>query len=76
MPRMVDGKPVDWGLTMRFAFIQEYLTEYIPNTAEKMFNKVAKGLQDKSFNLRPEWNFEPAPSLKQSVQAESNAHLS
>jgi dimethylaniline monooxygenase (N-oxide forming) len=32
-----------------------------------MFNKFAKSLQDKTFKIRPEWGFSPAPSLKQSV---------
>lgn len=32
-----------------------------------MLNKFAKRLQDKSFNLRPEWGFSPAPSLKHAI---------
>jgi dimethylaniline monooxygenase (N-oxide forming) len=67
MPRIVNGKPIDHTLTMRFAAIQDILTAYFPAVAENMFNKVAKGIQDKAFKLRPEWRFEPATSLKQSV---------
>lgn len=67
MPRHVNGKAIDHSLTMRIMYIQEFLTHYFPATAEKMFNSMAKGLQDKAFTLKPEWKFSPAPSLKQSV---------
>ena len=68
MPRHVNGKAIDHSLTMRIGFIQEFLNTWFPATAEKMFNSIAKGLQDKAFpSLKPEWNFSPAPSLKQSV---------
>lgn len=67
MPRRVKGKAIDHALTIRFSFIQDFLSKNFPKLAERLFNKFAKGLQDKAFKLRPEWNFAPAPSLKQSV---------
>ncbi len=38
-----------------------------PSLTEKLFNAFAKKLQDGAFNIRPEWHFSPAPSLKYSV---------
>lgn len=52
---------------MRFSFIQDVLTAYFPNKAEALLNSFARSIQDKSFKLRPEWGFDNAPSLKQSV---------
>ncbi|KAF2257729.1 hypothetical protein CC78DRAFT_538321 [Lojkania enalia] len=67
LPRYSDGRPIDHSLTMRLMMIQGFLNEYFPLVAENAFNKFAKSLQDKNFNIRPEWNLSPAPSLKQSV---------
>ncbi|KAF3940055.1 hypothetical protein ABW19_dt0209252 [Dactylella cylindrospora] len=67
MPRHFQGKPIDHSLTTRLWVIQSVLNHYFPNFAEKMFNKFAGSIQSKSFKIRPEWNFSPAPSLRQAV---------
>ncbi|KAJ4288989.1 hypothetical protein N0V90_011331 [Kalmusia sp. IMI 367209] len=67
IPRVVNGRASDHSLTYRLSVIQDVMWRYLPGTAESMLNKIVKKLQDKCFTLRPEWGFQPAPSLKQTI---------
>lgn len=64
---MIDGRSGDHSLSYRLVNVHNFMTCYFPNLAEKMFNAFVKKLQNKCFTIRPEWGFEPAPSLKQSI---------
>ncbi|SPN99128.1 related to flavin depend monooxygenase that catalyses the oxidation of rubrofusarin to 9-hydroxyrubrofusarin [Cephalotrichum gorgonifer] len=64
IPRYVDGKPFDHALTLRKERARSTLMKTFPWLAEIVFNRYARGIQDRSFNVRPEWKLQPAPSLK------------
>lgn len=52
--------------------IQGLLNRFLPALAEKLFNSVAKKMQDSVFTIRPEWGLSPAPSLKYTVPVVSD----
>jgi dimethylaniline monooxygenase (N-oxide forming) len=47
-------------LSLRLFAIQSWIMTNFPVLGSRMFDKFIKSLQDKSFELRPEWGFEPA----------------
>ncbi|CAA9967066.1 Dimethylaniline monooxygenase 3 [Pyrenophora teres f. maculata] len=59
LPRSIDGVPVDHTHSMRLLTIQSLIAKFIPRLGEKLFDMMLKRMQDKSFNIRPEWRFEP-----------------
>jgi dimethylaniline monooxygenase (N-oxide forming) len=63
LPRIVDGAPVDHTHSLRLFGIQSLIMKYFPLFGERMFDKFVKKLQDKSFNLKEEWGFEPAQKV-------------
>ncbi|KAB5536172.1 flavin monooxygenase-like protein [Coniochaeta sp. 2T2.1] len=63
LPRWVNGKPVDHVRTYRKYVILNLLSRYAPSLWEKTMNSVITGLVNKTFNLKPEWGFQPAPSI-------------
>lgn len=44
-----------------------FLELHFPNVAEVLFNTMIKKMQDKAFNIRPEWRMSPAPPVKHAV---------
>jgi dimethylaniline monooxygenase (N-oxide forming) len=58
---------VDHSMTWRMATIFDLLEKLMPSQAEKTLNVFIKGLQDRTWTIRPEWNLSPAPSVKQVV---------
>ena len=54
-------------MTQRKMAISGFLEIYLPRVSEFLFNTMLKKLQDKAFNIRPEWKFLPAPSVKHAV---------
>lgn len=61
----MDGKPVDHIRTYRKAIFLEQLSRYAPGLWTKLMNSVIQGLRDKLYDLKPEWGFDPAPSVNQ-----------
>jgi dimethylaniline monooxygenase (N-oxide forming) len=47
-------------MSIRLFTIQTWVMDNFPVFGDQMFDKLLKSLQDRSFNLRPEWGFEPA----------------
>ncbi|KAI8168020.1 Monooxygenase [Colletotrichum sp. SAR 10_70] len=64
IPRVNKGRPIDHTINVRFTKVQAFLEYFFPKASESLFNRVVKGLQDNNFEIRPEWNLSPAPSLK------------
>ncbi|KAK2770642.1 dimethylaniline monooxygenase 2 [Colletotrichum kahawae] len=64
IPRVNKGRPIDHTINVRFTKVQSFLEYFLPKASESFFNMVVKRLQDSNFNIRPEWNLSPAPSLK------------
>jgi dimethylaniline monooxygenase (N-oxide forming) len=60
VPRMIDGLPVDYTLSIRLFTVQCLILRLFPGFGERFFDKFLKGIQDKHYKLRPEWGFEPA----------------
>ncbi|KAK7416725.1 hypothetical protein QQX98_005051 [Neonectria punicea] len=67
MPRVANGIPFDHTMTARKAAIMGFLELHFPNVADFLFNTMIKKMQDKAFNIRPEWNMSPAPPIKHAV---------
>ncbi|CAG8212709.1 unnamed protein product [Penicillium salamii] len=65
LPRWVDNKPVDHIRTYRKGVFLDQLSRYAPGIWTKLMNKVILGLRDKLYDLKPEWGFDPAPSVNQ-----------
>ncbi|KAJ5345342.1 hypothetical protein N7452_003346 [Penicillium brevicompactum] len=65
LPRWVDNKPVDHIRTYRKGVFLEQLSRYAPGIWTKLMNKVILGLRDRLYDLKPEWGFDPAPSVNQ-----------
>ncbi|CAO2658055.1 Nn.00g073150.m01.CDS01 [Neocucurbitaria sp. VM-36] len=63
LPRGFKGAPIDHTHSLRLFTLQSFILKYFPHFGENIFDKFIKGLQDKSFRLRPEWGFEPAGKL-------------
>jgi dimethylaniline monooxygenase (N-oxide forming) len=61
----VDGKPVDHIRTYRKGVFLEQLSRYAPAIWTKVMNGVILGLRNKLYKLKPEWRFDPAPSVNQ-----------
>lgn len=59
LPRIIDGQPIDHTLSIRLFNIQCLILKYVPIIGERFFDRFLKGLQDKSFNIRPQWGFDP-----------------
>lgn len=51
--------------TYRKGVFLEQLSRYAPGIWAKLMNKVILGLRDKLYDLKPEWGFDPAPSVHQ-----------
>ncbi|KAH8893690.1 FAD/NAD(P)-binding domain-containing protein [Thozetella sp. PMI_491] len=64
MPRTLQGRPLDHTLTSRLVAIQGLVNHYFPSLGEWLFDKMVAKVQNNSFNIRPEWKFFPAPSVK------------
>jgi dimethylaniline monooxygenase (N-oxide forming) len=47
----------------RRAYIGDAISTFAPQTAQKLFDNTVRTLADSCFDLDPEWNFKPAPSL-------------
>jgi dimethylaniline monooxygenase (N-oxide forming) len=45
---------------VRLFTVQGLIFKYLPYFGERMFDNFIKRMQDDSFNIRPEWRFEPA----------------
>jgi dimethylaniline monooxygenase (N-oxide forming) len=60
LPRRVKGAPIDHTHSMRLFTIQSLIFKHLPRFGERMFDKFVKKMQNESFNIRPEWRFEPA----------------
>ncbi|KAH6852992.1 flavin monooxygenase-like protein [Alternaria rosae] len=60
LPRRINGVPIDHTHSLRLFTIQSLFMTYLPRLGEWLFDKFLKKMQDKSFNIRPEWRFEPA----------------
>ena len=65
LPRWIDGKPVDHIRTYRKGVFLEQLSRYAPGLWTSIMNSVILGLGNKLYKLRPEWRFDPAPSINQ-----------
>ncbi|KAH8728306.1 dimethylaniline monooxygenase 2 [Phaeosphaeriaceae sp. PMI808] len=63
LPRIMNGAPIDHTHSLRLFTVQSLILKYFPRLGEKVFDNFMKGLQDKSFKLRPEWGFEPTQKL-------------
>ncbi|KAH7390983.1 dimethylaniline monooxygenase 2 [Phaeosphaeria sp. MPI-PUGE-AT-0046c] len=63
LPRIINGAPIDHTHSLRLFNLQVLVMKYFPLAGERFFNNFVKGLQNKSFNLRPEWGFEPAQKV-------------
>ncbi|KAI4610640.1 hypothetical protein J4E83_008254 [Alternaria metachromatica] len=62
-PRRIKGVPIDHTHNLRLATFQSLIITYFPRLGEFLFDKFLKKLQDQSFNIRPEWRFEPASKV-------------
>ncbi|KAI4647400.1 uncharacterized protein J4E79_010258 [Alternaria viburni] len=62
-PRRIKGVPIDHTHNLRLATFQSVVITYVPRLGEFLFDKFLKKLQDQSFNIRPEWRFEPASKV-------------
>ncbi|KAK0377910.1 hypothetical protein CLIM01_04714 [Colletotrichum limetticola] len=72
LPRTNKGRPIDHTLNIRLITFQRLLERFFPNLSERLFNGFVKKLQDSAFNIRPEWNLSPAPSIKTSTPVVSD----
>ncbi|KAJ0302779.1 hypothetical protein COL5a_004600 [Colletotrichum fioriniae] len=63
VPRWVKGKPVDHVRTYRKYVILNLMNRYTPGLWEKTMNSVISKLEHEIFDLKPEWGFDPAPSI-------------
>ncbi|RJE19620.1 Flavin-binding monooxygenase [Aspergillus sclerotialis] len=83
LPRWVDNKPVDHIRTYRKGVFLHQLSRYAPRLWMKLMNSFIIGLRNKLYDLRPEWGFDPAPSVNQArpvvsddlVHHLSNGHI-
>ncbi|KAF5022589.1 hypothetical protein F66182_5360 [Fusarium sp. NRRL 66182] len=67
MPRVMDGAPFDHAVTSRKTAILGFLELNFPRLFEFAFNAGCKKMQDRAFNIRPEWKLSPAPPIKHAV---------
>lgn len=67
LPRVVDGVPFDHTMTARKVAIMGFLELNFPRFADFIFNTMIKKMQDKAFNICPEWKMSPAPPIKHAV---------
>jgi dimethylaniline monooxygenase (N-oxide forming) len=63
LPRSYNGAPIDHTHSLRLFNLQCWILKYFPIAGEHFFDNFIKGLQNKSFNIRPEWGFEPAQKV-------------
>lgn len=64
MPRILpSGGPLDHSLSYRKTTLQYFMMTHFPEFADRFGDRYIKGIQDKSFHIRPEWKLSPAPSL-------------
>ncbi|GKU21538.1 unnamed protein product [Fusarium langsethiae] len=63
VPRWVKGKPVDHVRTYRKYVMLNMMSRYTPSLWEKTMNSVIGKLVHNTFDLKPEWRFEPAPLI-------------
>lgn len=63
LPRGLKGAPIDHTMSFRLFNIQSLIFRFFPRFGEMVFDRFVKNLQDQSFKLRPEWNFEPAGKI-------------
>ncbi|PGH27598.1 hypothetical protein AJ80_00611 [Polytolypa hystricis UAMH7299] len=67
IPRIVNGKPLDHGISHRMQTTLGFFQENFPTMAEKMITGALTKMQNQAFTLDPEWKFSPAPPITQSV---------
>lgn len=67
MPRTIEGIPIDHTMTARKAAIIGFLELSFPSVAGFLFDTMVKKLQDKAFDIPPEWKLSPAPPIKHAV---------
>ncbi|DAA76291.1 TPA_exp: Uncharacterized protein A8136_0963 [Trichophyton benhamiae CBS 112371] len=65
LPRWVDGKPVDHVRTYRKGWILGMMSRYTPGLWKKVMDSVIVGLRNRLYDLKPEWQLDPAPSFSQ-----------
>lgn len=63
LPRSYSGAPIDHTHSLRLFNLQCLIMKYFPLAGERFFDNFIKGLQNKSFKVRPEWGFEPAQKV-------------
>ncbi|RMZ67375.1 dimethylaniline monooxygenase 2 [Pyrenophora seminiperda CCB06] len=63
LPRRIKGVPVDHTHSIRILTIQSLISRFFPRLSEKFFDTIVKRMQNKSFNIRPEWRFEPPGNI-------------
>ncbi|KAM0323264.1 hypothetical protein ACHAQA_008855 [Verticillium albo-atrum] len=67
MPRVLDGAPIDHTLTARKVAMMNFLELKLPRVADFLINTMVTKLQDRAFDIRPEWRLSPAPPIKHAV---------
>ncbi|KIW29533.1 uncharacterized protein PV07_05346 [Cladophialophora immunda] len=68
MPRsQPNGEPLDHFLTYRKTKMSMTMQRYLPRQWEAVSNKMLGKMQNASFQLRPEWHINPAPSIVHNV---------
>ncbi|KAF1831186.1 FAD/NAD(P)-binding domain-containing protein [Decorospora gaudefroyi] len=60
LPRRINGSPIDHTHSMRLLTAQSLILKLFPRMGERMFDNFTKKMQNKAFNVRPAWRFEPA----------------
>lgn len=63
LPRGINGQPFDHIQSFRLFTTQNTVLRYFPKFGERISDHYLRRLQDKSFALRPEWDFEPAQKI-------------
>lgn len=65
--RIVDGKPIDHGLSYGLGLISHAMTYYAPSLSETITKSFIVSIQRKCFKIPPEWNFELTTPVLQSL---------
>jgi len=63
LARWCKGKPLDMISNRRMAGIVDAISAFAPQATQKLFDNVVGTLADSCFDLAPEWNFKPTPSI-------------
>ena len=63
----MNGKPTDHLLTLRLEKLRALFERLFPDLTPWVFDRFLRAMQNRSFDIKPEWGLSPAPSLKFSI---------